>query len=890
MKCHDCARVSFQPATSTFYLGRPYRSQTYITRRCIICDYHHAGEACYTILGEVVLYPKRQHKHVTHRALRPIIALLLSVLMAACGTSDGTIPVAVARGEPLGQHLIDFAARADSGSFRLAEQSHDFNPGASREVLLDGWSAPESANDGRSSFAWAISERAELRLRLLDPNRDWLHFRARPYQIGPNVTQTVSVELNGVAVGNVNLRPGDFEVYTLRLPPEALTIGDNVVSFDFAYATSPNSLSASSEDRRTLAAAFDYVATTRDADPPEQVQSVPPSLEYGATAQGLRLPSDSETVFPLKVPISGVVEFGMLRHVTDDGSSVRGEVAVRSPSLREEVFFSQQSGDDSTTWRADLSRWAGEHVNLVFRAVGGQAGDGVTWVRPGLHGEIGGMNVSSNVVLIVIDTLRADYVGAYGGDVETPNMDALAQRGVLFVDAYSHVPITVPSHSSMFTSLIPSEHAALNNGSILSETHSTLAELMRDSYRSTAGFVSLGVLKREFGVAQGFDQYYDDFESDWWKSAGEVNASLLPWLERQPSEPFFLWAHYSDPHEPYTPPGRSYPILNAQYAGALDMDVTADGKTVGIEFDWPPGRTNVSLSAQSGRQLVRINNLRATGRLAAVCSNGCTERYPNPPAVEYVTPLPATIAVDNPTAEVVSGSVLFRVSERLSNEDVRLRYREEVEYVDREIGRLLTAVEAANAGRDTLVILTADHGEELGLHGPPGHVGRLYNSVLSVPLIISWPGQLPEGLVVSDPVSHVDLLPTVVDLLKIRDTGARSGRRLGPLMDPLRGDVPTVPIVAETFRPESPKDRKALIADRFKLILTQEDSLEELYNLDTDPDEQQNLVSDDPERAADLTTILLERLAEAEARAPSPEQQTLTEEQLERLRSLGYVR
>ena len=162
--------------------------------------------------------------------------------------------------------------------------------------------------------------------------------------------------------------------------------------------------------------------------------------------------------------------------------------------------------------------------------------------------------------------------------------------------------------------------------------------------------------------------------------------------------------------------------------------------------------------------------------------------------------------------------------------------------------------------------------------------------MLKVPLIVSWPGQIPEGVVVSDPVSHIDLLPTIVDLLKIRDPRVRSGRRLGPLLSAERGNVTAAPIIAETFRPESPKDRKALIADRFKLILTPEDALKELYDLDADPDELQNLASEDPERTAALAKILLTRVAEAQAKAPSPEQQTLTEEQLERLRSLGYVR
>ena len=701
---------------------------------------------------------------MTYREPGLLIALLAWVLTTACGTPDGTVLVAIAKGDAPGQRLINFEARADSGRLLLGVPGYDFEPAASREVLLDGWSNPEPTDDGSSWFAWAISERAQLQLRLLDQERNWLHFRARPFLVGPNVTQTVSVEMNGLAVGSVNLINANFESYTLRLPPETLTGGTN-------------SLSSSSSDQRTLAAAFDYVVTTRDSDPPDRIVSTSPAPAYGQTTQGLRLPTDSEAAFPITVPANGVVEFGMIRH-GDDGSPLRGEIALRSPERGEEIFFSERSGSESMTWRADLAQWSGEEVNLVFRAIGGEAGESVTWVQPVLHGEIGAMNIHSNVVLIVVDTLRADYLGAYGGEVETPNMDALAERGVLFEHAYSHVPITVPSHSSMFTSLIPTQHAALNNGSILGEHHSTLAELMRTSYRSTTGFVSLGVLKSEFGVAQGFDRYYDDFESDWWKSAGEVNADLLPWLDRQPSEPFFLWAHYSDPHEPYTPPGRLYPILNAQDGDALDVDITADGKTVGIELDWPTGTTDINLSSTSARPNVRIQNLRATGQLVATCSDGCTERRPNPSAIEYVIQLPATIRVTNPTENVVSGSVRFRVSERLSNiEETRVRYREEVEYVDQEIGRLLTAVGGAASGSDTLVILTADHGEDLGLHGPPGHVSRLYDTVLRVPLIMSWPGQLPEGVVVSDPVSHIDLLPTIADLLNIRDLSVAGSPR-----------------------------------------------------------------------------------------------------------------
>ena len=98
------------------------------------------------------------------------------------------------------------------------------------------------------------------------------------------------------------------------------------------------------------------------------------------------------------------------------------------------------------------------------------------------------------------------------------------------------------------------------------------------------------------------------------------------------------------------------------------------------------------------------------------------------------------------------------------------------------------------------------------------------------------------------------------------------------------------PVVAETFRSQSPRDRSALVADRQKLILTPSDSLAELYDLNADPDEQRNLVADDPDTTASLTRVLRVRLAEAEARAAIPQEQTLTQEQRERLRVLGYAR
>ena len=142
---------------------------------------------------------------------------------------------------------------------------------------------------------------------------------------------------------------------------------------------------------------------------------------------------------------------------------------------------------------------------------------------------------------------------------------------------------------------------------------------------------------------------------------------------------------------------------------------------------------------------------------------------------------------------------------------------------------MLSALWAETQPENTLIIFTADHGEELFEHGPSGHVARLYDPVIRVPFIISWPGRLPAGVVVKENVSHIDLLPTVLELLNVRDLQTRSGRSLGPLLAQPSGAFTEEPVVAETFRPEAPKDRQALILNRHKLILTPADQTVELY-------------------------------------------------------------
>ncbi len=178
-----------------------------------------------------------------------------------------------------------------------------------------------------------------------------------------------------------------------------------------------------------------------------------------------------------------------------------------------------------------------------------------------------------NVLLIVIDTLRADHLGCYGyGRDTSPNIDRFSRTGVLFENAYCQMPTTGPSHASIFTSQYPRSHGVLKNGWTLSGTYPTLAEILRENGYATAAVVSSFALSSEFGYARGFDYYDEQFtpegstmpaDKEWEghavkggfdQRADVTTRKATNWLGQNDGKPFFLWVHYFDPHWPYSPP------------------------------------------------------------------------------------------------------------------------------------------------------------------------------------------------------------------------------------------------------------------------------------------------------------------------------------------------
>jgi arylsulfatase A-like enzyme/Flp pilus assembly protein TadD len=158
------------------------------------------------------------------------------------------------------------------------------------------------------------------------------------------------------------------------------------------------------------------------------------------------------------------------------------------------------------------------------------------------------------VILITLDTTRADHIGCYGAPAHTPTLDSLAASGVRFTQFMTPVPLTAPAHASILTGLNPPGHGVRDNGiHVLAERVPTLAERFRDAGYETAAFVSAYVLDRRFGLARGFSVYDDRFYNE--RSGARTTRAVLRWLRgREAGRPLFLWVHYYDPHRPWTPP------------------------------------------------------------------------------------------------------------------------------------------------------------------------------------------------------------------------------------------------------------------------------------------------------------------------------------------------
>ncbi|MHC4698055.1 MAG: sulfatase, partial [Planctomycetota bacterium] len=224
-----------------------------------------------------------------------------------------------------------------------------------------------------------------------------------------------------------------------------------------------------------------------------------------------------------------------------------------------------------------------------------------------------GPAAGSNVLLITLDTTRADRLGCYGYDAAgTPTMDALAQSGVRFEQAFCQVPLTLPSHASLLTGLCPpSIGVRINGATRLGSDVPTLADVFRQHGYRTGAFIAAPVLGSAFGLGRGFDLYDEDMRDavdadglNVERRADSVCDAALAWLKESPAEAFFAWVHFFDPHAPYEPPAD----LAQRFADAYDGEIAFVDSQVRRLVEWLDGaglsdRTMIVLVGDHGEGL-----------------------------------------------------------------------------------------------------------------------------------------------------------------------------------------------------------------------------------------------------------------------------------------------
>ena len=501
-------------------------------------------------------------------------------------------------------------------------------------------------------------------------------------------------------------------------------------------------------------------------------------------------------------------------------------------------------------------------------------------------------SIKRNLILIAVDTLRADHLGCYGSDIPTPHIDGLAAAGARFSAARAHIPLTGPSHASLFTSSLPSDHGCTVNSQSFPEENHTLAEILSEQGWATAAFVSLGVLSDRFGFAQGFDTFRGTFIHRWWKSSEEVNARLTKWLRGDGrGNPLFLFVHYSDPHSPYAPPSRDYPMIEVRRGEEILARVPADSRNheIAVEVTSPLENFELVLpegvsSSDVGCGRVRTDDRGVTVEFAEqdefLQSNRGAPGFKNLPSAFRL------INLDKTTKDV---TLQVTMREQLTPESLVARYREEVAYVDSQIGLAIEALRVAGLWENSVVVFTADHGEGLGEHNLVGHVDQLYDSLLRVPLIVVAPGLVQPGTVIEASAGHVDVLPTVLDLLGVSVTDRFRGVSLMPWLE---GTGPTngPPVLGETHKPEAKSNQRSIVQGEFKYILHQADGSEELYNLTQDPREENDLAAGMPEKVTLMANLLLSEFEREFGPGVVGEDQGLSEEDKVNLQGIGYAR
>jgi arylsulfatase A-like enzyme len=573
---------------------------------------------------------------------------------------------------------------------------------------------------------------------------------------------------------------------------------------------------------------------TAVADAPVAVLDPGDPLRGDGARRSVVLAPGTRTTFAVGVPANAALRFGVgvdgdkTRDLSRTG--LRFTLAVDGKERFRRTINPAGSHRDRRWFdeRVDLSTYTGRTVEVTLgvdaevaqRPVAGSAGwSRVRLVQSTTVARVPARPHEPNLLFLLVDTLRADAVGLYGGGATTPALDGLGGRGTVFSNAVSQAPWTLPSVATLMTGLPPRRHGAIGDPSsndrpangrwgFLTDEATTWAEVAAREGITTFGVSANPLVSYGTNVAQGFETFVElpwDASGRAWASADDVNAAFLDWLPRTRGYRFAAYLHYMEPHDPYTPPTP------------------------------PTAPTGIRPAIAAGWVRDAANRINWTG----------------------TDPLrPDELA------------------------HLRARYQAEVASWDHALARLLAALADAGHADDTIVVVTADHGEEFQEHGRLTHGSHLYEESIRVPLVLAGPGIPTERR--SDVAQGIDMFPTLLALL-----GA--GAPHTPGRDLLTAARDERPAVVETASGIAPDGRAVeVVAVRtpvWKLVETPELGRTELYDLASDPREQDDRAATAPERFDLVTTLDRWRAETPPATGTHPADPAFAQ----RLHALGYV-
>jgi arylsulfatase A-like enzyme len=435
-----------------------------------------------------------------------------------------------------------------------------------------------------------------------------------------------------------------------------------------------------------------------------------------------------------------------------------------------------------------------------------------------------------NLILVTVDTLRADHLGFAGYPRDTsPNLDALAREGVWFPAYYSQSATTGAAHASLFTSLPPKDTGVTANSQHFPADKASIMSALHDAGYATAGFVSSVVVGRKSKLQEHFDHFDDELttkeqnrQERYERPADQTVAAALQWIAARPKDrPFFVWIHLIDPHGPYSAPTDPDRYVGDKYYGDPATAIPLS------EADWQPGT---------------IPHYQVLG--------GSTDpRY-------YVA-----------------------------------RYDAEIRYMDAALGTMLKTLADDGLARDTLLAITADHGETLA---EPGHRHYFshgvitYDETVRIPLVIRE--RRGERRLASidrtRPLSSLDLAPTLLELLGVPIPPGFQGRNLLRVaLDPEAAIVSLGGYGTDKLEQQI-GTQFSVRRGPLRFTINSKDGSQELYDVAADPGETRNLIASPPADVAALQAPIDAVLGRSRMGAKD---QPLTEEQKAALKALGYV-